>query len=179
MAHEERWDHLRRDAGAVHKIFGMGGHRFRHLPRHSAFGFRRSSDAGAGAISWFSMIQKVAAAASSESVYVALAEVGNELRFLRKVKGFLALATDDNITIWKDNEGAIKMATNRFSRRRTRHVDVKNHTARDAVESGVVRVYYVKSGEQHADVLTKALNVNTFETHARFLLNARAGLTTV
>ena len=71
------------------------------------------------------------------------------------------------------------MATNRFSSRRTRYVAVKHHIVRDAVESGVVRIHYVKSGEQHADVLTKALDVNTFETHARFLLNARVGSTTV
>ena len=71
------------------------------------------------------------------------------------------------------------MATNCFSSRRTRHVDVKHHFVSNAAESGVVRIHYVKSGEQHANVLTKALNVNTFETHARFLLNARAGLTTV
>ena len=48
VAHEGPWDHLRRNAGVVHKIFSMGGRRFRHLPRHSAFGFRRSGDAGGG-----------------------------------------------------------------------------------------------------------------------------------
>ena len=58
------------------------------------------------------------------------------------------------------------------------HVDVKHHIVRDAVESGIVRIHYVNSGEQHADVLTNALDVNTFETHARFLLNVREGLTT-
>ena len=114
------------------------------------------------------------AAASSESEYVALAEVVNELRFLRQVKGFLTPPINENIIIRGDNEGAIKMVTNRFSSRRTRHVDVKHHIVCDAVESGV----YVKSGEQHADMLTKALDVNTFKTHARFLLNARGGLTT-
>ena len=81
---------------------------------------------------------------------------------------------DDNIIIREDNDGAIKMATNRFSSRRTRHVDVKRHIVRDAVKSGIVRIRCVKLEEQHADVLTKALGVNTFETHARFLLNARA-----
>ena len=81
--------------------------------------------------------------------------------------------------IREDNEGAIKMTTNRFSSRRTRHADVKHHIVRDAVESAVVRINYVKSGKQHADVLTKALSVNTFETHARFLLSARAGSTKV
>ena len=134
---------------------------------------------GGGEISWFSRVQKVTAAASSESEYVALAEVVNELRFLRHVKGLLTSPIDDNIVVREDNEGAIKMATNRFSSRRTRHVDVKYHIVRDAMKSGVVQIHYVRSGEQHADVLTKALDVNTFETHARSLLNARAGSTTV
>ena len=79
------------------------------------------------------------AAASSESeYYVALAEVVNKLRFLRQVKGFLTPPIDDNIIIRKDNEGAIKIATNRFSSRSTRHVDVKHHIVRDAVENSGV-----------------------------------------
>ena len=93
--------------------------------------------------------------------------------------GFLTPSIDDNIIIKEDNEGATKRTTKRFSSRRTRHVDVKQPIFGDGVESGVVRIHYVKSGEQHADVLTKALDVNTFETHARFLLTARAGSTTV
>ena len=86
------------------------------------------------------------AAALSESEYVALAEVVNELRFLRQMKGFLTPPIDDmsNIIIREDNEGAIKMATNRFSSKRTGHVDVKHHIVSDAVESGVVRIHYVK-----------------------------------
>ena len=71
------------------------------------------------------------------------------------------------------------MATNRFSSRCTKDVDVKHLIFCDAVESGVVRIHCVKSEEQHADVVAKALDVNTFETHARFLLNARARSTTV
>ena len=106
-------------------------------------------------------------AVSSESEYVALAEVVIKLRFFRHFKGFLAPPIDDSIVIREGNEGAIKMATNRFSGRRRRYVDVKHHIVCVAVESGIVQIHYVKSGEQHADVLTKALDVNTFKTHAR------------
>ncbi|CAN0251287.1 unnamed protein product, partial [Ascophyllum nodosum] len=84
---------------------------------------------GERAIRWFSRGQKVTVAASSESKYVALAKIVNELRFLRQGM----------------------------------HDDVKHHIVRDAVEGDVVRTHKVKSGEQHADVLTKALGVNSFE----------------
>ena len=103
---------------------------------------RRSVSGGAvmlegRVISWFSRVQKVTATASSESEYVELAEVVNELSFLRHVKGFLTPPIDDNNIIGEDNERAIKIATNRYSSRCTRHVDVKHHIVRDAVESGV------------------------------------------
>ena len=44
----------------------------------------------------------------------------------------------DGIIVKEDNDEAIKMVTNRFSSRRTRHVDAKHHIVCDAVEIGVV-----------------------------------------
>ena len=82
---------------------------------------------GGGAIRWFSRAQRVNATATSESEYVALVEIVNGLRFLRQVKAFMAPPIDYNIRVHEDNEGTIKMASNRFSSRRTRHIDVKHY----------------------------------------------------
>ena len=57
------------------------------------------------------------------------------------------------------------MAENGFRSRRTRQIDVKHHMVRDAVDGGITRVEYVKPGEQHADVLTKAIESKSFEKH--------------
>ena len=83
----------------------------------------------------------------------------------------MAPPADTGILLHEDNQGAIKMANNRFSSRRTRHIDIKNHIVRDAVDSGIISLRYVKSGEQHADILTKALDAKTFQEHACFLMN--------
>ena len=120
-------------------------------------------------------MQKVTAAATSESEYVAVAETMNELRFLRQVKTFLAPPTDIDIKIHEDKEGAIKIATNRSSSRRTRHLHVKYHIVRDAIDEGVRWVGYIKSGEQHADVLTKALHWKALEKHVKLLINVEEG----
>ena len=117
--------------------------------------------------------QRITATATSKLEYVALAEIVNELRFLRQVKAFRIPPIDYNIRVHEDNEDATKMAENRFSSRQRRHIDVKHHMVRDAVDVGIIRVEYIKSGEQHADVLTKAIDVKSFEKHARFLLNIR------
>ena len=75
---------------------------------------------GRGAISWASRAQRISATATSKSEYVALAEIVNELRFLRQVEAFMVPPIDYNIHVHEDNEGAIKMAENRFSSQRTR-----------------------------------------------------------
>ena len=86
-------------------------------------------------------------------------------RKARTVKAFMVPPIDYNIRVHEDNEGAMKMAENRFSSRRTRHIDVKHHMVRDAVNGGIIRVEYVKSREQHADVLTKVIDAKSFEKH--------------
>ena len=83
---------------------------------------RRSIFGGAvmltgGAISWFSRVQRITVTVMSESEYVALEEVVNELHFLRQVKPFMVPPIDYNICVHEDNEGAIKMAENKFSSR--------------------------------------------------------------
>ena len=173
MAHDGRWDHLRRNVGVVYKPVGMGGHRFRHLPRHSAFGFRRSNDAGVGRDQ---LVLEGAEGDRGRVIRIRVCGAGRSCKsaqFPSTGEGLLDTADRRQHYNREDNERAIKMATtNRLSSRHTRNVGVKHHTVRDAVESGIVRIHYVKSGEQHADVLTKALDVNTFETHARFSKHA-------
>ena len=129
---------------------------------------------GGGTISWFSRAQRITASASSESEYVTVAEIVNETKFLRQVQEFIMPTLRScTISIMEDNQGAIKMANNKHSSRRTRPIDVKHHIVRDAVEGGLVRIVYVRSEEQHADILTKALNTRTFELHAKALMNSR------
>ena len=113
VAHKGRWDHVRRNAGVVHKTLGTWVDAdFATCPdtRHSVSG--GAVMLGGGVISWFSRVQKVAAAASSETEHEAMAEVVNELRFRRQVKGFLTPPIDDNIIMREDNEGAIKIHGN-------------------------------------------------------------------
>ena len=44
------------------------------------------------------------------------------------------------VNVFEDNEGAIKLATNKHASRRTKHIDVKHHLVRDASDARKVRV---------------------------------------
>lgn len=84
----------------------------------------------------------------------------------------MAPPVNESIKIHEDNEGAFKMAKNRFSKRMTKHVDVKHYISRNTIKEGVVSVEHVESEEQHADSLSNALDVKTFEKYVRSLLSS-------
>ena len=75
------------------------------------------------------------------------------------------------VIVFGDNEGAIKLATTKHASRRIKHIDVKHHLVRDASDARKVRVAYVRSEDQHADLLTKPLDMQKFYKHAKFILN--------
>ena len=125
-----------------------------------------------GAISWHSTMQEATASGSSEAEYVALSEVVKEVLLLRQVQEFMGPSMRVGaVNVFEDNEEAIKLATNKHASRRTKHIDVKHHLVRDASDSRKVKAAYVRSEDQHADLLTKPLDMQTFYKHAKFILN--------
>lgn len=116
---------------------------------------------------------RVTAGARPGSDLVALAELVSGLRFLQQVRAFMVAHMRSKIAVYEDKEGGMKMATSRCSRRRTRHIDVDHNIVRDDVDEVAIKINYVKSGDQHADALIKALDMKTFEKHRTFLLNVR------
>ena len=75
------------------------------------------------------------------------------------------------VNVFEDNERAIKLATNNHASCRTKHIDVKHHLVRDTSDAKKVRVSHVRSENQHADLLTKPLDMQKFYKHAKFILN--------
>ena len=125
-----------------------------------------------GVISWHSRMQEVTASGTSEAEYIALSEVIKEILFLRQVQEFMEPSMRVGaVNVFDDNEGAIKLAINKDASRRTKRIDVKHHLVRDASNARKVRVAYVRSEDQHADLLTKPLVVEKFYKHAKFILN--------
>ena len=79
---------------------------------------RRSVSCGAvilrgGAVSWLSRAQRVTASVSSELKYVALEEIVNETKFLRRGQEFIVPTLRScTISIMENNQGTTKMANN-------------------------------------------------------------------
>jgi hypothetical protein len=61
-----------------------------------------------------------------------------------------------------DNESAIRMANNPVEHSRTKHIDIRYHFLRDHQQRGDIKIAYVNTKEQLADIFTNPLDEKTF-----------------
>ena len=64
----------------------------------------------------------------------------------------------------EDNQGTIAMARNPVSHARTKHIDIRYHYVREAVQKKVISLNYCPSENMTADILTKPLARGRFES---------------
>jgi hypothetical protein len=60
------------------------------------------------------------------------------------------------------NESAFRMANNPVEHSRTKHIDIRYHFLRDHQQRGDIKISYVSTKEQLADIFTKPLDEKTF-----------------
>ncbi|CAN0120816.1 unnamed protein product [Ascophyllum nodosum] len=119
-----------------------------------------------------SKTQRVVSLSTSEVEYIAAGEGVKEALFVRAVLSFIAPEMSEaSIKVFEDKQGAKALIENPLSSARSKHIDVRFHFIRDLFRTGKISVEYVKSAEQHADVLTRALSRVNFQYHRKYLMN--------
>ncbi len=123
------------------------------LTRRSHFGY--TTFLNNGLVSWKSTIVTLS---SAESEYVALCDLTCEMRYLRQLAKGLGFEQKEPTLCFEDNKAAIMTAENECSAAgRMKHVDVKVRSVQESIKLGEIRVRYISTELNWADVLTKAL----------------------
>ena len=65
--------------------------------------------------------------------------------------------------LWEDNQGAIALAKNPVFHKRTKHIQMRNHFVRNAVDDKVIYVDFCPGKKTVADILTKPIPRVQFE----------------
>lgn len=112
-------------------------------------------------IIWASRKQNKVTLSTTESEYVAACHAATEALWIKKVLVDLNISIDGAITINEDNQGAIFISKN-GEIRRSKHIEVKLYFLRDLVQQGIIKLSYIRSDAQEADLLTKPLTKNRF-----------------
>ncbi|KAF5458503.1 hypothetical protein F2P56_022526 [Juglans regia] len=102
--------------------------------------------------------QPTIARSSTEAEYKAFANTARELIWLQSLFGQLGLFLPDPPTLWCDNLGATYMSVNPMLHSCTKHVELDYYFVRDRVAAKSLKVAFVSSKYQIADIFTKPLS---------------------
>jgi hypothetical protein len=108
-------------------------------------------------ISWASKKQRTVALSTCEAELYAEASAIQETLWLRGLLKELGLRTETGSVVHGDNQSTIAISKNGIKGDRTKHIDVKYRFITEVIERGDVKLKWIPTTEQQADIFTKAL----------------------
>jgi len=118
-------------------------------------------------ISWKSHAQQSVTLSSSEAEFVALSEAAKEIKFIFQVMLSIRIEVEMPIMVHVDNVGAIFMAENVSTSGRTKHMDICYHYVREFIEDGFIRIVFVRTKLNKADMFTKNVVGDIHNAHSK------------
>ncbi|MCI33107.1 cationic amino acid transporter 1-like, partial [Trifolium medium] len=117
---------------------------------------------GGAPISWCSRKQYVMALSTCEAEYIVASLSACQGVWLSNLINEIANVKCDTVIIKVDNMSAINLAKNPIAHGRSKHIEMRFHYLREQVSSGKFKLEHCRTNLQVADVLTKAVTVETF-----------------
>ena len=94
-----------------------------------------------------------------------LSDAAKEVKFVAMLMKTMGIDVKIPITVRVDNVAAIFMAETANSSNRTRHVDICYHFIREYVEDEFIRIKFVTTDKNLADMFTKNTNKKVHSLH--------------
>jgi len=114
-----------------------------------------------------SVMQKIVSLSSAEAeLMIALVMCIREMMFLQKIVESLELQVELPMIIECDNKGAVDLVNGHPTSGGTKHIDVRLMYARELKEAGIIKVRWIPTEDNEADILTKNTDSVTFIRHS-------------
>ena len=117
---------------------------------------------GGNLVTWRSKKQNVVARSSAEAEFRGLANVLCETLWLRLLLQDLGYLSEQPIQLFCDNKAACDIAHNPVQHDRTKHVEVDRFFIKEKLDRKIVKLPKIRSEDQLADILTKAVSNRVF-----------------
>lgn len=116
-------------------------------------------------VSWLSQKQPTVSLSSTEAEYLALAKGICEAKWLRCLLNEIGHPCNSPTIMHEDNQSCIKVAEEPREHKRMKHIDVKYNFIRESVANKEIKLKYISTNDQIADIMTKGLGRILFQKH--------------
>ena len=115
-----------------------------------------------GLISWTSRAQKTVALSSTEAENMAILDCSRQVVWIHTLLGELGYQLAP-VPICGDNQGAIFIASNPITEKRSKHINIHFHYIREVIKKKLIELYFIDGENNPADMLTKNLGQVKFQ----------------
>jgi hypothetical protein len=115
-----------------------------------------------GPVSWNSKQQASVALSSMEAEYMAASAACQEAVWLDRVLKELGNTNNNAIILFEDNKSCIQFSKNNSIHKRSKHIDQRYHYIRELVAANRVKLEYIPTEQNIADIFTKPLTSERF-----------------
>lgn len=119
---------------------------------------------GSNIVSWSAKRQPTVSRSSTEAEYRTLASTASELTWLSFILRDMKITQPKPAILRCDNLSAVHLTANPVLHSRSKHFETDYHYVRERVALGVLEVQHVPSAMQLADIFTKSLPRQSFQS---------------
>uniref|UniRef100_A0A251ULI3 Putative reverse transcriptase, RNA-dependent DNA polymerase n=1 Tax=Helianthus annuus TaxID=4232 RepID=A0A251ULI3_HELAN len=119
---------------------------------------------GDNLISWSAKRQPTVSRSSAEAEYRGVANAVAETTWIRNLLFELHTPLTRASVVFCDNVSAVYLSNNPVQHQRTKHIEIDIHFVREKVRLGHIKVLHVPSSMQYADIFTKGLSRELFQS---------------
>ena len=114
-------------------------------------------------VSWLSKKQSSISLSTAEAEYIAAAACCTQVLWMKQTLHDVHITFEDPILILYDHTSAISISKNPVMHSKTKHIPIKYHFVREQVLNKTIKLDYVGTKDQVADIFTKPLPKEAFE----------------
>lgn len=124
-----------------------------------------------GPLTWLSQSQSTVSTSTCEAELTAAFAATKEAIWLKRLLSEVGYNRGGPVKLFIDNQGTIKYIQNPLmnNHKRSKHWDIRFKFTKEMEASGVIKVEYVPTTEQLADILTKPLTAELFTQNVKKL----------
>ena len=122
------------------------------------------------AIYYKTKFQTTVALSSTEAEFIAACEAAKVILYVRSILDDMGIDQEKATTLYEDNQGALLMANAGQPTKRTRHMDTKHFALQQWVDTDLLTLLRIGTGDNESDAMTKNLARTLFYRHLEYIM---------